>query len=60
MKTLNLKEMEVIEGGGMNQRNCGISGACIAIGVIAGFASFGLGWKAAGACAAIALAGDCF
>jgi hypothetical protein len=29
--------MEMIEGGRMNQRNCEIAGACIAVGVIAGF-----------------------
>lgn len=52
--------MEMIEGGRMNQRNCGISGACIAVGVIANFFSYVCGWKVAAACAGMALTGNCF
>jgi hypothetical protein len=44
----------------MNQRNCGIAGACIAVGVIAGFLSFGGGWVVAGSCALAAMSGNCF
>lgn len=59
MKTLNLKEMEVIEGG-VSQRNCSVLGLIILGSSIAGLASGGAAWwYTAGAITAAASA-DCF
>lgn len=59
MKTLNLKQMEVIEGG-VDQRNCSLLGLAIVGGAIGGLFSFGGGWVFAGAAALTAANSNCF
>jgi hypothetical protein len=56
MKKLELNQMENLEGGGMNQRNCGITGL-----VIVGGLFFGpVGWGISAAAVLTAASGDCF
>lgn len=60
MKKLNLKQMEMIEGGRMNQRNCLITGLGIMVGVAVGVAGNGGGWAFAAGTFFVAVSGDCF
>ena len=59
MKTLNLNQMEVIEGGAMTQRNCLLTGAAITVSFAIGFAVLAA-WAATAGFIGVGLSGDCF
>lgn len=60
MKTLNLKEMEMIKGGGMNQRNCLLTGLGIMGGFAAGVLGKSSGFTFVAGALYVAASGDCF
>lgn len=60
MKKLELKQMENVQGGNMNQRNCGIAGVLIVGGLIGAVFSLGLGLTVAAGAAGVAANGNCF
>ncbi|MDN3587357.1 hypothetical protein QWY86_11800 [Pedobacter aquatilis] len=60
MKKLKIKQMEILVGGGMNQRNCMIAGATIIIGSGVGLLGFAGGFVLSGGAFLAAMSGDCF
>jgi len=60
MKALNIERMEMVNGGGISQRNCGIFGLGIVGGIMIGPFSAGVGFALAITSFAGAAASDCF
>jgi len=59
MKKLEIERTELIIGGGMNQRNCMLTGAGILLSGLIGFAAPGA-WAATAGFIGVGLSGDCF